>query len=71
MGAGHFDYFYNSSKGEVNDKSSHFIEQLSEAIISKDSIAYNGLLAHDGIEFDNKTNTYTVDLSKNFEGHLD
>lgn len=70
LGATHFDYFYKPSSGIINDKSSKFVELLSDAVIRKDASALNNLLAIDAVKYDEKTGTYIVDFTNStFTGH--
>jgi len=70
LGASHFDYFYEPDRGAINDKASRFVENLTSALVSKDSTRVDLILSNSGITYDANLKLYTVDLSDpSFTGH--
>jgi len=70
LGATHFDYFYDANRGSVNDKVSKFVEEFTKATMEHDDVTITNLLHKNGVTYDDKSNTYTVDISNSsFTGH--
>jgi hypothetical protein len=59
LGATHFDYFYDPTRGALNARASYFVEKLLERIYLNADVS--DLLSGPGVTYNDQTKKYTVD----------
>jgi hypothetical protein len=59
LGATHFDYFYAPERGELNSRTSYFVEEFIKRVYNNGDI--NAFLSGPGITYDDNLKVYNVD----------